>query len=170
MRSDVYICMEGFKGFVKEDEDVAKTLRKIPPHHQALVRGYKFVFEPGNTLHGDKGHVGMIVSRPRKLVRIAGPWRYSREFTVLHEIAHLVYEMYVRGTPVEKKWADVALNTPGRKMDEPAEELFCHAYAAMFADHPPGIHRHQEWIRFLKNVNRIKTPSPTSRIKPSAAK
>jgi hypothetical protein len=151
--------MKGFKDFVTEDEDVEKTLSKLPRHHQELVKGFKFLFEPHNTLKGDDGHVGVITNSPRKIIRVAAPWRYSREFTVIHEVAHLVYEMFVKGSQTEKDWEKLSLSTKNRKKDESAEELFCHGYAAMFAQFPPEIHYHQEWIKFMKErVFPIKQP------------
>jgi hypothetical protein len=142
--------MIGFKEFVNEDEDVSKTLAKLPAHHRELVKGYKFLFEPGNTLKGDDGHVGMIVNHPNKVVRIAAPWNYGREFTVIHEIAHLVYQTFIKGTDLEKQWAKLSLSTKDRKKDEPAEELWCHCYASMFVKYPPEIHHHPEWVAFMK--------------------
>lgn len=144
--------MNGFKRFVTEDEDVSKTIAKLPKHHQGLVKGYKFLFEPGNTLRGDDGHVGVIVNQPKKVIRIAAPWNYGREFTVIHEVAHLVYEMYVKGTPLEKEWATLAMSVKNRKKDENAEELFCHAYAASYCKHPPVIHYHPVWVRFIRDL------------------
>jgi len=144
--------MDGFKGFVKEDEDVGKTIAKLPKRIQALVKGYKFLFEPGNTLHNDDGHVGIIVNKPKKIIRIAAPWRYSREFTVLHEIAHLVYEAYIRNTELEKQWSGVVKANKNRKKDEPDEENFCHAFAAYYCDHPPVVHHNEEWRNFMSKL------------------
>jgi hypothetical protein len=146
---DIYICMKGFKRFVNEDEDVQKTIAKLPRHHQILVKGYKFQFEPGNTLKGDDGHVGMIVNKPEKIIRIAAPWRFGREFTLLHEIAHLVYEFYVRGTPLEVEWGRIEKSTPNKKENESAEENFCHAYANVYASMKITIHTHPEWKEFI---------------------
>lgn len=150
--------MKGFKQFVTEDEDVSKTLAKLPAHHRELLKGYKFLFEPHNTLQGDDGHVGMIVNQPKKIIRIAAPWNYGREFTVLHEIAHIIYEMFVRGTELEQAWAKLALSEPNRKKDEPPEELWCHCYASMFVKYPPMIHHHAEWVEFIKKICRMKKP------------
>lgn len=144
--------MKSFKDFVTEDEDVAKTIARLPMQCQKLVKGYKVQFEPHNTLKGDKGHVGMITNTPEKLIRIASPWRYGRQFTLLHEIGHLAYEAYIRGTPLEKKWEKLAFSVENRKKDESAEELWCHSFAAVYCDHPPAIHYHPEWVRFIKNL------------------
>ena len=152
--------MKSFKEFVtEEDEDVGKTIAKLPPHHQELVKGYKFLFEPGNTLKGDDGHVGMIVNKPKKVIRIAAPWRYGREFTLLHEISHLVYEVYIKGTSLEKEWEKLAFSVPNRKKDEPAEELWCHSFAAHFCKYPPLIHYHKVWDDFIKKCCEIKKPA-----------
>jgi hypothetical protein len=149
-------CMKGFKQYVTEDEDVANTIAKLPKDFQELVKGYKFLFEPHNTLKGDDGHVGMITNKPKKIIRIAGPWRYSRDFVVLHEIAHLVYEAYIRGTSLEKEWEIIAKNTKNKKEDETAEELMCHAFAATYCEHPPVIHYHPEWVKFIKKLSKVK--------------
>ena len=156
--------MKGFRQFVKEDEDVAKTLAKLPKQHQEMVKGYQFLFEPGNTLKGDKGHVGMIVNMPKKIVRIAAPWNYGREFTLIHEIAHIVYEVYIRNTPLEKEWEKIALSVKDRKKDEPPEELFCHAYANHFAKNKIVIHNHPEWDHFIARVCADKKPVDKSMI------
>lgn len=154
--------MQGFREFVThENDDVKKTISQLPSHHQALVKGYEFLFEPHNTLKGDDGHVGVITNKPRKIIRVAAPWRWSREFTVLHEIAHLVYEAYIRGTELEKEWEKVALAEPNRKKDESAEELFCHSYAAKFCKFPPSVHFHPKWINFIKKVCAIEKPVRT---------
>lgn len=148
--------MKGFKEYVNEDDDVAKTIAKIPPHHQILVKGYRFEFEPGNTLKGDKGHVGLIMNKPERVIRIAAPWNYGREFTLLHEIAHLVHELYIKGTPLEKEWAAICKATPDRKKDESPEELFCHGYACHFAKNKIAVHDHPEWHGFMDKICRIK--------------
>lgn len=143
--------MQGFKNYVKQDADVAKTIAKLPKQFQELVRGYTFLFEPGNTLNGDPGHVGMIVNQPKKIIKVSAPWNYGREFTVLHEIAHLVYEKFIR-SKLEKEWAKIALSEPNRKKDESAEELFCHAFANCFARNKIEIHNHPKWDDFIKSL------------------
>jgi hypothetical protein len=141
--------MKGFKKWITEDEDVKSTISKLPAKHQKLIKGYKIVFEPRNTLHGDEGHVGMVVNKPKKLIRVASPWNYGREFALIHEIAHLVYAVYM--TPeLKKEWEKITKKTKNKKKDENPEELWCHNYANYFAKNKIVIHTHPEWARFLK--------------------
>lgn len=145
----VYTEMKGFKGWVKEDDDSRASIKKLPKGHQSLVRGYDIVFEPRNTLKGDDGHVGMVIDRPKKIIRVAAPWNYGREFAMIHEIAHLVYAAYMTDD-LRRRWKKLAMSTKGRKKDENAEELFCHAYANYFVTRPVVIHDHPEWKKFIK--------------------
>jgi len=146
--------MGDFKKFLSQEDknNIEKTLDKLPSHHKKLVKGYKFIFETESTLKNDKNHVGMIINHPQKIIRLAAPWLHSRSFVLLHEIAHLVYEAFVRGTKLEKKWQKIAMSTKNRKKNENAEELFCHAYGATYCDYPPIIHYHKNWIKFIKNL------------------
>jgi hypothetical protein len=132
-----------------EDGDVEKSLAKLPDSHRALVQGFKIEFEPHNTLKGDAGHVGVIMTHPRKLIKVASPWNYGREFALLHEVGHLVYEKYVRGTDLEKMWEKIAGSVEHKKKNEPPEELFCHAYANFYAKHKITIHDHDAWNEFI---------------------
>jgi hypothetical protein len=144
--------MKGFKKYFKEDDDVEKTLQRIPKSHRDLVDGYKFLFEPHNTLKDDPGHVGLIRNHPQKEIIIASPWRHPREYTMLHEVAHLVYEKYIRGTKLEKEWEKIVKSTRNKKKDETAEELLCHAYANHYSEHKLVIHHHATWTKFIKNL------------------
>lgn len=145
--------MKGFKGWIEEKDDVKESIGKLPKSYQKLVTGYKIVFEIGNTLKGDDGHVGMVVNKPKKLIRVAAPWRFGREFALLHECAHLVYEVYM--TPeLKKEWSKITKATKDRKEDESEEELFCHAFAAYYTKFPPAIHDHEEWRKFIKDFPR----------------
>lgn len=147
--------MKSFKNFVREDEEVQKTLARLPKNIQTMLNGFEFRFYASNTLPGDDGHVGMVVSEPKRIIHISAPWRYGRQFTLLHEIAHIVYAKYIKDTPSEKEWAKISLNTKGRKKDENAEELFCHGFASMYSDYPVPIHDHPEWRKFIHNILKI---------------
>lgn len=141
--------MKGFKKWVTEDDDVKATLAKIPKSHQKLVKGFKIVFEPRNTLEGDDGHVGMVINKPKKMIRIASPWNYGREFTLLHEVAHLVWAVFM--TPeLKKEWGAITKRTKDKKKDENEEELFCHSYANTYAKNKVTIHDHAEWDKFIR--------------------
>lgn len=146
----------GFRDFIHQEQDVDKILDKLPLQFKKLTDGYEIRFEIGNTLFGDKSHIGMIVNKPKKLIKISAPLFYSREFTLLHEIGHLVYESYIRNTDLEKEWHKLSLSTKPRKMDESSEELFCHSFASYFAKYAVPIHDHPEWRKFMDKVCKIK--------------
>ena len=144
--------MSEFKQYMKNNEDIENSLKKLPKGHRALVHGFKINLEPANTLKGDDGHVGVIMTDPHKEIRVASPWNYPREFAFLHEVGHLVYENFVRGENLEKEWAEICKQNPHRKKDEPDEENFCHSYAAFYCKHPPVVHYHPAWRKFIKNL------------------
>ena len=144
----------------EEEKNIQAMLKKLPKKHAALMKGFKFKYVPGNTLKGDNAHIGLIKG---KTVTVAGPWNYGREFTTLHEVAHMVFEKLV--TPqIKKKWEALLketkpkhikeLKSKGMKtdaLDQGAEELFCMAYAATYAKHPTVIYHCSEWVDFIKN-------------------
>ena len=146
--------MINFKQFIEcEHEDVHQALKKLPVAHQKLAKGFKLTIEPDNTLKGDDGHVGEIIMHPKKKsIRISSPWNYGREFALFHEIGHLVWENYVKGTPLQKLWEKICDKTKDKKKDEPAEELFCHTYANTYIKFPLVIHYHPKWIEFIKKL------------------
>lgn len=132
----------------EEDKNVLHTLSKLPPSHANLVKGYTFKFTGGNTLDGDDDHVGYIQEDPKVIV-IAAPWNYGREFTLLHEIAHRVYDRLPDS--LKKQWALIVKNTPNRQ-DQSAEELFCMAYGCHYAKNKITIHDHPAWHRFIEDL------------------
>jgi hypothetical protein len=137
-----------FKQFIESQEsDIEATLAKIPKKHKTLVKGYKFKFQDGNTLKGDGGHVG-VTDEDKKTITICAPWRYAREMTLCHEIAHQVWVTLSREQ--KEKWTDIVKNTKMKKQDrQNAEELFCHGYAATYVRHPPVTYYHKKWINFI---------------------
>lgn len=149
--------MMSFKKFFQNDadeekRDIAKLLAKIPPQHAALVQGYRWRFQGGNTLSGDDQHVGYMDSQEKEIC-VAAPWHYARDFTVLHEIAHRVWEQFVQPNPqLVQQWKQIVANTKNRQ-EQPPEELFSMAYAATFAKNPPAIHLHKEWVDFIKRIS-----------------
>jgi hypothetical protein len=152
-RSSPKYCMMNFKTWLEgaeEDKDVRKTLAKVPKAHSALLRGYKFFWQDGNTLKNDPEHIGFIKGSPENIVTIASPWNYGREYTLLHELGHLVWAKFV---PAEKReqWQHVVNNTKD-KQNQNAEELFCMAYANTYANNKIEIHSHPEWERFIKSI------------------
>lgn len=142
--------MKSFKKYIKDYEDVEKSINQLPKKFRKLAHGFHIKLEPGHTLPGDNSHVGVVMTNPKNQIKLATPWNYPREFTFFHEIGHLVFEKYVRGTDLEKKWKELCSKTKDKKKDEPPEELFCHAFAATYCKYPPKIHYHDEWVKFIK--------------------
>jgi len=146
-----------FKQFLfeqtKEQEDnIKKTLSKLPKKHSDLIKTYKIKWQCDNVLIGDDGHVG-IVNPMAKTITISAPYKYPREFTFLHELAHLVWEAFVAPFPkLVEKWEGIVKNTKN-KMNQNAEELFCHAYANTYSSNKIVIHNHPEWEKFVKGLN-----------------
>lgn len=155
--------METFRSFLQESEEkenVKKMISKLPKKHQKLLHGYKFKYTSGNTLSGDDGHIGVIY---KDKITVASPWNYGREFTTLHEIAHLVYE-YLMDKKLKKEWEALFAKYKTKQMktlkgheiktdalNQNAEEIFCMAYAAAYAKHPPVVYHVPQWIDFIKN-------------------
>lgn len=141
------MTLNDFKLFLEFEEknNVENTVKKLPEGHQELLKGYKINFTGRNTLNGDKNHIGYIF---KNRIEVCAPWRYSREFTVLHEIAHLIYEKLMT-KELKAEWAKIAKKNKKQNQDN-NEENFCMAYAATYSKHPPMTHYHPEWIKFIK--------------------
>jgi hypothetical protein len=146
--------MGNFKIFLEQSEseeqkNVEKLLSGLPVGHRRLLHKYKFTYTPNNTLEKDSEHIGYIHN---KKVVVAAPWNYSRKFTTLHEIAHLVFEKLIN-KKMKKEWSSIVKNTKGKKQKQNDEELFCHAYACHYSgDHCPRIHDHPEWTSYMKKL------------------
>lgn len=136
-------------GMDEEKRDIEKTLNKLPPSHHALVKGYRWKFHAGNTLNGDDQHVGYIDDADREIA-VAGPWNYGREFTILHEVGHKVWEHFV-SPEMKQHWHKIVAATKNRQDQEP-EELFCMAYANHYAKNKIVIHSHHTWDDFIKRL------------------
>lgn len=128
----------------EEEKNVQATLKKLPAKHRALVSGFNVKFTGGNTLHGDDDHIGVIDDDE---ITVAAPWHYGREFTFLHEIAHMVHEKLL-SEKWRTEWANVVKKNPNRQKQN-AEELFCMAYACHFAKHKIHVHYHPAWEKFM---------------------
>lgn len=144
----------------EEERNIKAMLGKLPKKHAALMKGFKFKYVPGNTLNGDDEHIGLIKG---KTVTVAGPWNYSREFTTLHEIAHMVWEKLMDDCK-KKEWSKLVSSTKNKHVSalkknniksdplkQNDEELFCMSYAAAYSKHPSVIWHHTAWIDFIKN-------------------
>jgi hypothetical protein len=145
--------MNGFKEFfteaTEEEKNVRTTLKKLPKNHRDLIKGYKFHWERGCCLKGDNNHIG-IINPKTKIITIAAPYNYGREYTVLHEIAHKVWEKL----PLElkKKWLIVVKENPHRDKSQNEEENFAMSYADFYAKNKLVKHNCPAWVNFIKNL------------------
>ena len=129
--------------------DVRKTLRKVPKKHSALIKGYKFIFQPDNSLKNDSDHIGYI-DEEKKTITLAAPYNYGREFTLLHELGHCVWK-YIVSEKHRKKWMEIVEKTKN-KQNQGAEELFSMGYASTYAKNKISIHDHPEWEKFIRDL------------------
>lgn len=158
----LYIIMKSFKNFLLESEEEANVkamLANLPKGHAKLLDGYKFKYQAGNTMKGDKDNIGQIY---KDKITVAAPWNYGREFTTLHEIAHLVYE-YLMTPELKKEWKALVKKTKDKHsknvgkvqktdaLDQDPEEIFCMSYACCYAKHKLLVYHHPEWMDFIKN-------------------
>lgn len=139
-----------FKLFLEADqheEDIRKTLRKLPAEHQKLIKGYKFKFIADGTLKNDDSHVG-IIDEEKKVITIAAPWNFGKEIVMLHEIAHLIWKYSVEKDKKEswKKIIDSFEHKQG------TEEMFCMYYAAHYANHSPTTYDNKKALKFIKGL------------------
>ena len=133
-------------------EEIKKTLNKLPKGHAALIKGFKFEFQGESTLKNDSGHVGLIDVNKKKIV-IAAPWNYGREWTLLHELGHLIWEQFVT-VDLMKTWKEIVKKTKIKKEDkQPPEEMFAHAYASHYAKNQIVKFDFPKWHNFIKNLH-----------------
>jgi hypothetical protein len=144
-----FMQMMGGDGMAEEKDDIQKTLGKLPKSHAALVKGYRWKFHAGNTLNGDDEHVGYIDDGDQEIA-VAGPWNYGREFTILHEVGHKVWENFV-DPHMRQMWSQIVSRTKHKQNQNP-EELFCMAYANEYVKNKIVIHTHKEWSDFIKRL------------------
>lgn len=142
--------MQSFKEFFTEstESDVRDTLKKLPKKHAALLKGYKYQWQCGNELKDDDEHIG-IINPKNKTVTICCPWRYSRQWVLLHEIAHCVWKLLTNDQ--KEKWKNI-VNKTKHKLNQNREELFCMAYSNYFSERKVVIHDHESWNQFIKSI------------------
>jgi len=145
--------MGEFKDYVESNHSDAKaSIRKLPTSHRNLVRGFAIKFVGHGTIPGDDQHIGMVKDKPYKSITVAAPWYYPREFALLHEIGHLVWAKWIKGTKLEKRWLTIYKNTKGRVRQD-AEECFCHNYAQFYSHNKMTKFDHGEpWADFIRNL------------------
>lgn len=132
--------------------DLEETLNKIPKNHKKLVRNYKFETEKENTLAGDNQHVGCIDEKNKK-IKIAAPWNYGREFTILHEIGHAVWK-YLVTNEQKKKWTKISnqAKKTNKKLEKDNEEVFCMIYAQFYTQNKLEKFDEPELIQFVSSI------------------
>lgn len=153
------MSIDSFKKYVeqREHEDVKKLLTKLPKGHKKLTHGVKFNYTGNNTLNGDKKHVGII---HKDKITVAAPWNYSREFTTLHEIAHIIWEEKMT-SQLKKEWAKLVKQTKKElkkkdvvynSLNQGHEEIFAMCYANYYAKHKILTYYHPKWMNFIKKL------------------
>jgi hypothetical protein len=139
-----------FKHFFREskhdEKDIKRTISKLPKSHQKVIDGIKIKYTCKNTLDFDKNHVGQIKDDK---ITVSAPWNYSRQFTTLHEIAHIVW-CKILSDKQKKEWAKIAKKKNLKEKD--TEELFCMAYANYYSKHKLLIYNNSEWASFIKSI------------------
>lgn len=150
-----------FKSFLAEShkkfmDDVQKTIVKIPERHRALIKDYSFEKQDGNTLKGDKDHVGVIDEKKKKIT-VAAPWNYGREFTILHEFAHAVWK-YLVGRKARKEWSEIVKQVKEKHkeskkdLDQNDEEIFCMSYAQFYSNNKMVKFDYPELQSFIEKL------------------
>jgi hypothetical protein len=140
---------EGSEG----EKDIRKTLKRIPTAHAALVKDYKFVFQPTNCLRGDNKHIGLIDEK-NKTITIAAPWNYGREYTLLHEVGHAVWK-YILDDAKRAEWKKLLRPVKRRNkrdLNQNDEEIFCMAYAQAYAKNGLEKYDHDELVDFVRGL------------------
>lgn len=136
------------ENFEYSTNDVNKTLEKIPKSHRKLVADFKIEFEPYNTLKNDSKHIGFY-DENKKLIKISAPWNYSREYALLHEIGHLVWNKL----PNDKIDVWLKLTKDNKNKKENQVELFCQFYANKYAKNKLETYKNKKLINFLEKIN-----------------
>jgi hypothetical protein len=154
--------MKKFQEFLesKNNEEANATIKQLPEKHQKLLKGYKIEFEKDCHLKGYPDSIGLIhLGDPKnKKIHIAAPWRYGREFALLHEIAHLVWSVDLSDKQKEDWKEVVKLTRKNLKKYDPdvakqnEEELFCHAYAQFYSKNKVLKYNHKKWDLFIEKI------------------
>lgn len=153
-----------FKSFYlesEEEDNIKSMIAKLPKKHAKLLHGFKFKFQSGNTLSGDKNNVGEI---HKNKITVCSPWNYARSLVIAHEIAHLCWENSI-SSEQKKEWSSLLKKTKpeqikklkklGKSVDalnQDDEEIFCMVFGSFYAKHPPITFHNQEWMDFIKKL------------------
>jgi hypothetical protein len=149
--------MNGFKLFFEQTQEQEKnlkaTLAKLPKKFSDLIKGYKFKWHNDNTLRGDDQHIG-IINPIKKMVTIASPFNYGREYVLLHEIGHKVFENFMTKELLDE-WREILKKTK-HKLKQDEEELWCMNFSNHFAENKIVVHTHPEWEKYMKKFIKMK--------------
>ena len=132
----------------EEEKNLHKTINKLPKRYQKLMKNFSIKLTCKNTLNGDRKHIGIIHKFD---IEVAAPWNYGREFTFLHEVAHLIWEKIITSKQ-KSEWKRLAKLYKGKpKMNE--EELFCMFFASTYAKHHKETYNNPKLMAFIKNLD-----------------
>ena len=140
-----------FKEFLVENEnmkDAQKTLSKLPKSYQALIKNYKFEFQPNMTLNGDKRHIGIIDEKNKKIT-LAAPNFFGRDFVLCHELAHCIWKTLL--PEMKEKWHKIA-KPYLKELKDTSEEIFCHSFANYWCHNPLVKYDIPVLKNFIKNL------------------
>jgi hypothetical protein len=98
--------------------------------------------------NNDNNHIGNINKYD---IVVAAPWNYGREFTTLHEIAHLVFEKLVTEKQ-KQEWDKLCKKFYNKKPKMNCEEVFCMVYACNYSTHKVETYNVPKLINFVKRV------------------
>jgi hypothetical protein len=137
----------------ESEKDIKRTMKKLPSEHARLVRGYKVVFQPSNSLKGDKKHIGLIDEK-NKTITISSPWHYGREYTLLHEIGHAVWK-YLVSDEKKEEWKKILSKVKAenkKDLNQDEEEIFCMSYAQYYAKNKIKKYDHKILVDFISEI------------------
>jgi hypothetical protein len=158
MKINIYFVIKFYEYvLVREDKeakkDIENTMSKIPSKHADLVKNYKIIFQPKNTLAGDDRHIG-VIDEKEKTITISAPWNYSRQYTLLHEIGHAVWKFILKDED-KKEWKKIVKSTRSKNkkdLNQNDEEIFCMSYAQHYAKNKLIKFDHEELQDFVSKI------------------
>ena len=145
--------MRSFIQFVEQKSEEQKNLKatidKLPKKHRMLLANFKIKLTCKNTLDNDTNHIGNINKYD---IVVAAPWNYGREFTTLHEIAHLIFEKLVTEKQ-KQEWNKLCKKFYNKKPKMNCEEVFCMVYASNYSTHHIETYNIPELTDFIKTLD-----------------
>lgn len=141
-----------FKKFFEDKKDIEDTLNLLPEKHIKLLDGFILNYTCNNTLKSDNKSVGILKNNK---ITISAPWNYSRQFTTLHEIAHIVW-CKALSSDQKQSWKKI-FNEEKNKIEHPSinqnyEEIFCMCYANHYSKHKLKTYENKKWDKFIENL------------------